>query len=546
MMATESFDESREASPAWQPLGYFSAYRGILAGLLLVLVVWGDAPPPLGQLDFSLFRTTAAIYLVFSVASGFASYLRKPGFHTQVVIQLFVDIVAITLLMYSSGGITSGFGMLLVVAIAGGSILTEGRIAFLFAAIASLAVLSQQISIWIDSPVAPSSYSHTGMLGVAFFATALLAYLSARRIRATEALAARRGVDLANLAELNDHIIQRMQSGILAVDNTGRIRVANESAKSMLGLRQDLVATSLAGVSKELAVLLETWRRDGSHSSYRLPPGAGGMNPEVSFAALGPGAAEGVLVFLEDPAVVTQRAQQLKLASLGRMAASIAHEIRNPLGAVSHANQLLRESPQLDRGDQRLTQIIGDNTGRMNAIVENVLQISRGNPAQPETLDLAAWLTEFLDEFITHYPGDRDRILILETPPSLVVRVDPSQLNQVLWNLCENALYADWADGASRGNGDVPSLELGIGISKDNGRPYVEVRDDGAGIADEVAEHIFEPFYTTRSDGTGLGLFIARELCEGNQASLTHLATESGCCFRVTFSDPRRQGVVAA
>ncbi len=521
----------------WKPLRYFIIYRLALSGLLVVLYYWGIAPLPVGYYDTELFRNAAIGYLLFSILAVTAYHLRTPAFDAQVVIQVFADIVAITLLMHASGGVTSGFGMLLLVAIAGGSVLTQGRIAIFFAAMASIAVLTQQIFVWLTSPFPITHYTNAGILGASLFATAFLAHLSAKRIRMSEALAARREVDLANLSQLNEHIIRRMQSGILVVDANNRIRLVNESARHMLGLEAHDEGGLIEYVVPKLAGLLKIWRGDRSHPSHLFQYDGTQMKLICSFAGIGRGAVDGVLVFLEDASALTQQAQQLKLASLGRMAASIAHEIRNPLGAISHAGQLLSESNGLAEGDRRLTKMIRENSIRMNAIIENVLRISRGKPAAPQLLELMPWLKEFSETFINANRISRESFQVFVEPADIKVRVDPSQLHQVVWNLCEN--------GLNHCNG-TPHIELRARISESTERPYLDVRDNGEGIPEDELEQIFEPFFTTRDDGSGLGLYIARELCEGNQAALNYVPAEEGACFRISFSDPRREGVVAA
>ncbi|MDX1512896.1 MAG: ATP-binding protein [Gammaproteobacteria bacterium] len=521
----------------WRPLRYFNLYRLILSGLFVVLVFWGVAPLPVGQYDTELFRNTAIAYFFFGLVSSFANHYQYPGFHSQVFIQIFVDIVAITLLMHASGGITSGFGMLLVIAVAGGSVLTQGRIAILFAAMGSIAVLTQQIYVWLESPFPSSDYTQSGILGAVMFATAYIVYLSAGRIRASELLAAKREVDLANLSQLNEHIIHRMQAGILAIDGENRIRLINESAARLLELSDDVSGRKIEQVVPKIAGYLKTWREDRARVSYLFEPQGGHSRLICTFAGIGENAEDGVLVFLEDAAMLTQQAQQLKLASLGRMAASIAHEIRNPLGAISHAGQLLKESDDLKSGDRRLTEMILENSRRMNAIIENVLQLSRRKPAEPQVLNLRSWLNEFTINFIDSSQIPPDSIRVSVEPGDLQVRADPSQLYQVIWNLCEN--------GIKHGNG-APEILLHAGISNGTHRPYLDVRDNGDGISPEVLEQIFEPFYTTREDGSGLGLYIARELCEGNKASLDYVPGEKGACFRINFSDPGREELMTA
>ena len=516
----------------WLPLHYLNVYRLVLAGLFLVLVVWDETPRPLGETNMALFRSAAVFYFLFGLVSVLAARLRRPDFDTQVLIQIYVDIFTIALFMHASGGVSSGFGMLLIVAIAGGSILTHGGVALLFAATASLAVLAQQYYGWATGQFYTASYAHVAMLGAAFFATSYITFVSARRIRASEALAAEREVDLANLAQLNEHIIRRMQAGILAIDADGHIRLMNRSAQQLLGISRESGGKRLTQVLRGLAELMQEWRGDMSRATHIFRPEGTETKVMASFAAIGEQASDGVLVFLEDASGLAQRAQHLKLAGLGRLAASIAHEIRNPLGAISHAGQLLDESSNLDKSDRRLTQMIRENAQRMNAIIENVLQLSRGKPAEPERVALAKWLDSFVADFVTTNVAAKNVISVNVDPPELEVRFDPNQLRQVVWNLCEN--------GLRHGNGD-PGLELVAGLGEKTRRPYLEVQDHGEGIPVEVEEQIFEPFYTTRADGTGLGLYLARELCEGNQASLNLMRGHQGGRFRITFSHPGRQ-----
>ena len=525
--------EDQYSQSRWKPLLYFCLYRTTIASLFLVLLLWDVPLGPATRVNLELFRDTAIPYLAFSILSVAAFYWQRPAFDVQVFAQVFVDIVALTMLMHASGGVSSGFGILLIVTIAGGSILAEGRIAILFAAMASLSVLGEQIQVWLKSPYLQTQYPLAGILGATFFVTAFLAFTSARRIRTSEMLAAQREGALADLSKLNEHIIQRMQSGIVAVNHNEEIRLMNESAQAALGLSRQHYGKNLRDCLPGLAVLLQIWRDNKDRGTHLFQVPGTKITVMASFAALGHGNDEVALVFIEDAAVMTQRANQLKLASLGRLTASIAHEIRNPLSAISHAGQLLGESGNLDATERRLTHIIRDNSLRMDNIIDNVQQLSRGKAAEPTSLLLHDWLTAFAEEFRNFYRLGLPMLESSVEPNDLAVRVDPSQLHQVVWNLCENGVRH--AEGAL-------AMELRAGVSADTHRPFLDVRDNGSGIDSSDLEHIFEPFYTTRSDGTGLGLYISRELCEGNQAALDHIETERGCCFRITFADPRRQG----
>lgn len=512
----------------WRPLRYYAIYRLILAGLFAVLVITGDLPPPFGGYAPHLFAWTSYAYVAFSLLAGSGVSRQRPALPTQVQLQVIGDILFITVLMHASGGIESGLGMLLVVTIAAGGLLTVGRTAGLFAAIATIALLVEQSYLLLSGPNAQISYTQAGMLGATLFATAVLAHTLARRIRESEALAARRGIDLANMAQLAQYIIENLQTGILVVDGQNHIRLTNSTARARLGgaAAQEM---HLYNMAPELYQQLTDWRvgRTGSAQVLEL------NNPQQPilprFMPLGEDRQGATLIFLEDAAAASQQVQQLKLASLGRLSASIAHEIRNPLGAISHAGELLGESPALEPGDSRLIQIILDQSRRVNAIVENVLQLGRRGESAPESFLLVPWLERFIAEFCST-GGIAPADVALHAPnDAATVRFDTGHLHQILWNLCQNALRHAPTAGS-------PKVEIAVERGAD-GATILAVRDHGAGIAAEVRPHIFEPFFTTDPQGTGLGLYIARELAEYNRAKLVYAPPPGGGTqFRILFA----------
>ena len=229
--------------------------------------------------------------------------------------------------------------------------------------------------------------------------------------------------------------------------------------------------------------------------------------------------------------------QQSKLAALGRLSASIAHEIRNPVGALSHAAELLEESERLGEGEQRRAAIIESNARRVSDIVENVLQLSRRESVSPERMDLVAWARQFLEEFRASAQLPPEAIRLATEAGEVEVRMDAGHLFQVMTNLCENAVHYAGADA------DGTLIEVAIGRRVGTGRPYLEVRDRGPGIPPESADRIFEPFFRVGRErgGSGLGLFISRELAEVNRAALSYEPRPGGgSIFRIIFADPQR------
>lgn len=529
-------DDDADRRLTWRPLGLLNTYRLILAALLAFAALAQLELPPLGEHSPALFIASSVVYLLLALLFVVTINTRTPGFRTQLYMQLLADIVCVILLTYASGGIRSGLGTLLIVSLAGGSMLMGGRMAVLYAAICTLAVLGEEAYVWASSATRDANFTHAGFLGATYFLTALLAYGLARRARESEALAAQRGVDLANMQQLTEYVIQRMQTGVIVIDAEQRVRLINESAWHLLGFPVNPTRQTLATISPELAQHLAQWQQRPDGEPQLVRPNASGPELLPRFARLGHSERSGTLIFLEDTAALAQQAQQLKLASLGRLTASIAHEIRNPLGAISHAGQLLAESPQLTNADLRLTEIIRDHSRRMNAIVENVLQLSRRQRARPQELELKPWLESFINDFCLTQNIAAEHIRIDIVPPDTVVRMDPQQLHQILWNLCHNGVRYSLAHTGA------PRLTLRGGISAESPNPFVDVIDAGPGVAPEAVDHLFEPFFTTERTGTGLGLYISRELCESNQARLHYQPVNGGgSCFRITFADPRRK-----
>jgi two-component system sensor histidine kinase PilS (NtrC family) len=515
----------------WQPLRLLTFYRLILAGLLTTLFFSIPDSTTLGIQYPGIYAAGCIGYLGFALVAGFTTRLRHPGYELQATVQILVDIIALTLLMFASNGPASGLGILLLISVATGSILMPGRMAFLFAAVATMAVMGEQLySTLLDASPRSTDYTQSGLLGLALFATAGLTYLLVRRIHESEALARRRGIDLANLAKLNALIVQRLQAGIIVTDHEDQVRVINATARKLLGIPDTVTNQPLAILAPSLHEQLQSWRRHPDTEPSLLENSSENTNLLPHFTPLGTGEGPGSLIFLEDTASMAKQAQQMKLASLGRLTASIAHEIRNPLGAISHATQLLNESDALNDGDRRLATIIGDHTRRVNAVVENVLQLSRPGTSLPQHILLQDWLRQFVDEFAHSGVCQPEQIEYSVTAHDLEVYIDPSLLHQVVWNLCLNAVNHARHDGT----------DLKIRLAGDRAGSAQTVRldiiDNGQGIQADMSDKIFEPFFTTRSHGTGLGLYIAREICESNQARLEYLpATGGGSCFRIRF-----------
>ncbi len=518
----------------WRVLGLLNLYRVLVPLVLLSLYSLGGSRG-IAVNSPQLFFGVAIFYLCFGLCSVVLVRRRLATAHIQIILQATIDIVSLMLLLHACGGIASGLGLLLLVPVGGLAFLLPPRSALFLAAVAVLAVLTHTIWQQVTGHADITAYATAGFLGVVLFTSAASASVVAIRMHESEDLVRQKDVDLANLAELSQYIVQHLRESLLVVDAADKIRLINESAAEILGDTYAVPGALVGEVSPRLLYSLSTWRQgarqEEAPSSFVAADGARLIQPHFAPLGLEPGP---TLIFIEDTSLMTERVQQSKLAALGRLSASIAHEIRNPVGAMSHAGQLLAESPGIGPEERRLTDIIRNNSERVSTIINNVLQLSRREATKPARLMLGDWLEDFLPEFSETMQVPQVQISVHEEADDLEVRFDPSHLHQAVWNLCDNSIkYGETHDGIR--------VEIKLGRLTPSYRPYLEVADRGPGIEGGAVDRIFEPFYTGRKGGTGLGLFIARELCQLNRAILLYEPRSGGgSIFRIVFSDPQR------
>ena len=515
-------------------LRIYNYYRTFVGVALIAAFSQDYFVTQLGTLAPTLFLLGCLAYTGFNLLSVLLlSVLPQRWFRGQLIALTLVtgDIIALTVLMYASGGIGSGLAPLILVTVVTGAILVTGRRATLVAATASIAVLYEEFYLFISGPDLQYDFFQAGIFGLIYFIASLGVQQLSTRLRQNDIRALTQAAELADLERLNKQIIQRMRTGIIVVDQANLVRMHNQSARALIGADG---SNELTHLPLALEDTLNAWRED---TRKRTPPFQ--VAPQlptirVNFSAVRTMEHDGdVTIFLEDTGEIQQQAQQLKLAELGRLSASIAHEVRNPLGAISHAAQLLDESEELNAPDRRLTDIIISHCKRMNGVVENVLEMSRRRSPQPERVALKSHLDVFTEEFVQARPDAE--LTVSVDPADTEVRIDPRQLDQVLTNLADNGIR--YSEANERGK--RVHLEGGLDVVSD--RPYLNVIDEGQGVDEEVIPNLFQPFSTNTHLGTGLGLYISRELCEANQAQLSYFRHErGGSCFRILFSHPDR------
>lgn len=518
-------------------LRVYTYYRVALGSLLLMLHTSDLITDLLGSIDKQLFLYTTLVYTILNIVTLLRLWIsRLEPTTSQVVFFLIVDIFALNLLSYASGGIKSGIGYLLIITAATGAIFLRGQWAMFIAAFAAISALAETIISGITHGNKAADLFSAAALGILLFATAILFQYLTQRIRESTAEAQDQAHLAAKAIDISQQIIARMRTGVLVMDAEEKIQLINHAAGELLGLKHEMYR-DISDIEHIPIVYraYQQWRESPTTLQEPVHIAQSNNDVRINFAMLGEQPNASILVFVEDHRLLAQEAQKLKLGSLGQLTASIAHEIRNPLGAISHAAQLLAETPNRESSDERLLNIIINHSKRVNQIIENTLQLSRRSQGQAEVIDLRQWLPKFIADYeITHSidpPIDIELVFISDNNEPILAKIDVNHLRQILTNLIENGLRYSFKNtglhhlllrASNIDNGEITSLQI---------------QDDGVGISKEHLKHIFEPFYTTENTGSGLGLYVSRELCQLNQASLNYFYNDNEkSCFQINFA----------
>ena len=539
--ATTPRDRSVQGTPeAWYRLRLFNYFRSFIT-LLFIAIYFNGWLLKLIPEEFAqpeLFISASFFYFIASLIFITGINYRIPRLDTQVIIHTLVDITCIIILMHATGGVRTGLGMLLIISTSMTSIFLHRKITILFSAIAALSIIGEQIYSQIIYTDYSPAFTQAGLLGILIFISAYLTIHTAKRLKESEKIAEDASQELEAIIQMNEHIIKSMRTGILVIKNNGTILMANNAALELLGNDSIEPKMTLKDVSVKLHERFIDWNSNSiqNHQPIQQAQGLPDLQPGFSSIERDEDMSNDqgrTLIFIEDATQIAQRFQQVKLASLGRLTASIAHEIRNPLAAINHAGQLLGETTK-DKADSKLTDIINTQAKRLNGIIENVLQLSRQQNGTAEPIRLSRWLTTFRNEFISTHKLEAYQIQFKIVPDSIEIIFDSTQLHQVMWNLCTNAI--------NHSNLAHSNLMINIhgGIDPVVNQPYIDITDNGSGINKETLSHIFEPFFTTSANGTGLGLYITKEVIESNRAKIRHISPPTGgTCFRIVFQQNR-------
>ncbi len=511
-------------------LYFFNLYRLLEAVVYLGLILSPMAGDWLNVSHSGLGRIVAFSYCTVAVLLVISTDRMRQHLKASISIALAIDAVAASLVLFSISGGHSSIPMMLMVNVGVAALLLPFRQSVILAALAAAGVVVPPLLAYFNNISIDRSIVEACLFGLAYFAVAALCAYLGRQMRETEALAEQRGVDLLNLEQVNDLIIQRMKTGVLLVDDANHILRINEAAWHLIG-NPSPNQRDLGQVAAELSRRLYHWRHSGRIDQN--PVALAADVPEVipRFSRMAPNDDTHILIFLDDTSLLSRRAEEMTLASLGRLSASIAHEIRNPLAAIRYSAQLLAESETMEDEDRRLVEIVNNHCTRANEVIENILQLSRRERSRPESIDLNAWALAFVEDYKQGNDLGQDHLRAITQNRQIEAMVDPQHLQQVVWNLVQNAIRYGREPGA------VARVVVVARMVTDKGPPVLEVVDRGPGIPAKVAAQIFDPFFTTSEYGTGLGLYLARQMCESSQATLEYVPVAGGgACFRITLS----------
>lgn len=478
-----------------------------------------------------------------------ATRLKRRQFFATIGLDL-VTFGALHILTGGGGAISTAALLVLPVLMAG--VLTSRLQGLGVSAAATLLLLSQSlVQVWGGREVY-IEITQAGLVGAGLFVVSVLAHELAGRL-AREELTARGSLEMARQqAQLNRLVIEEMQEGVLVADRRGKVRAANPAARALLGLPLDNVSfglddrsgwAPLAQCVRE-ATAQRAWPEAGRDVTLTLPDGEPRrLRLRMRFMRRRPGLAGGVeemaVLFIEDVHTVQGRLRQEKLAAMGRVSAGIAHEIRNPLAAIAQANALLAEDV-VDPQQRQLVDMVADNAKRLQRIVDDVMEVAPGVLIEPPPIDITSQAAAGCSEWARTCGlalGEASVLRVDLPEQPMGVLFDPDHLRRVLVNLLDNALRhcsgqpgAVWVRVAPDGDELVRLL----------------VGSDGAPIPPEIERHLFEPFFSSRSRGTGLGLYICRELCERYGAGIEYQLRPASSRHRNAFWVTMRRGALPA
>ncbi|MBF2719462.1 HAMP domain-containing histidine kinase [Psychrobacter sp. NG254] len=550
--------------PQLRKLGIiYSSYRFVVSLFSMLMLYIAARADSSASLPSFLQQTTLSFYVLLSLILLGLFYVVRTQMRRQLAVGLVLDVIILSLLLYTAGAPDLQLTMLYMVVVAASFMLLHSSQALVITLLAIIFVIYQQFFYAIANSMSLNNLGDALLMSASFLAVGGLSWSISQRLVQLEKVAANHAKEVERLNVINQEVITQMVNGVIVIDRH-HIVLANLAAHQLLSISLSPLRATRSTFNNADDVLDDTQSTLLSHFEQQLTQQhsqlfkaclsvATGQSrtftydvPAIANASIFgklrvqiiPLKDDSKLILLEDLRREQASAQQLKLASLGQLTASIAHEIRNPLAAISQASQLLMEdivqadvqsttddgllasSMSVDlAGNHELYEMIFSQTKRVNRIIEDILKLSRQQTATQQSIVLAQWLPEFLDN---HFQG-HDIFLRVKTQPT--ISFDTHQLEQILINLINNGLrYSSYAH---------PHAYVEMDIYCADNDVIIDVLDNGHGVSEADLPYLFDPFFTTDKAGTGLGLYLSQAFCEANQARLLYIPEHPKSCFRL-------------
>ncbi len=505
----------------------YSGYRLALSFILIALFLITLNNPVVGGSEPYLYLNALAGYALITLLAYVSLRHWPHQLDNQTSFMLIVDICALTIMLYASGGPSVQMSMLYMVVVMAANILLPAGRALTIALLAAITVIYQQFFYSLVQNTDIRSISNAALLALSFIGISLLGQIITQRLRLVEHIAQQRSREITQLQIINQKIIEQIETGLIVLDEQHHILLINKAAQhlafSVTSTNVHLIGQPLAVVHPQLADQIQQ-ALDQGHYELLFYAQTKKQDLNIQLNQLQhDDQAPHILVSMQSLQRLNQQVQQLKLASLGQLTASIAHEIRNPLAAISQASELMAES-ELEASNQDLLQLIQRQTKRLDLIIEDILQMSRRKSIHPQQLMLHSWFNTLLDDDLS---GIKQFIQV-QISNDLSVWFDPLQLQHILVNLLQNAVHH------SKKLHPAPIIRV-LASQDEQHHVVLDVMDSGPGVSAKALQTLFEPFFTTEPNGTGLGLYLSKAFCEANDAQLLYIPQTRGACFRIVF-----------
>lgn len=499
---------------------WYSAYRSIMSACLLL--IFFITYQQLGT-EYQYPQLYLYVLVSFIAINNLQLIILKKIkslISQQLTLIFFVDVVALSLLTLAIDGPNLHLSLLFVITIFAASLLLASKKALIITLVAMISVIYQFFLGTLFQVSSLTNIGNSALLAFLFFVVYGIGQVAIKRFQILENLNFSQSIELNRLQNINRSILEQIETGYLVLDENCHVVLSNPAACELLGIPPVYTHDKypLYKSQPDLFELLEFDElQNGEKFQFESQQSRFHIHVHVQ-KLLVPHQTLTLLV-LQDAQKLNQHVQQLKLAALGQLSASIAHEIRNPLAAIVQANELLIDSPTEQQ--QLLSKMIHKQTGRIDRIVQDTLNMVKNKETHPVLIDLVPFIGQFIQEDLFDVT---EKIHVHIPIKDIAIHFDEAQLRQILINLIRNAIRHNAPD----------SDYVELNIYPHENKIKIDVRDFGSGVNAKDQASLFQPFFSTEITGTGLGLYLAHSFCEANQAQLNYIEQQQGACFRMS------------